>query len=198
MDPKFAICPSFRILSTYPPTQCALARFSAALAHGLAAHGADVGVVQVSDGSRSSSARVVGELVNGSPASVAACAELLNQGDVAVIQHHYGVYGGANGSELLDIMDGLRIPSIVIVQTVLKSPTRQQRSQLEEIAARADRVIVMSDAARERLLDGCGVDRGKVATIAHGAIIPPRVCVRGGRPTVLTWGLLGPARASSG
>jgi len=30
---------------------------------------------------------VIGELVNGSPASVAACAELLNRSDVAVIQH---------------------------------------------------------------------------------------------------------------
>ena len=109
-DREFAGCPSFGILSTYPPTQCALARFSAALAHGLTTYGADVSVVQVSDGSPSLSTRVIGELVNGSPASVAACAELLNQSDIAVIQHQYGVYGGVDGDEVVGIIDGLRVP----------------------------------------------------------------------------------------
>jgi len=193
-DREFAGCPSFGILSTYPPTQCALARFSAALAHGLTTYGADVSVVQVSDGSPSLSTRVIGELVNGSPASVAACAELLNQSDIAVIQHQYGVYGGVDGDEVVGIIEGLRIPSIVIAHTVLKSPTRQQRSVFEAIAARADQVIVMSEAARERLLDGCDIDRRKVATIPHGAIVPTKGCVRGGRPTLLTWGLLGPGK----
>jgi polysaccharide biosynthesis protein PslF len=193
-DPKFAHSPSFGILSTYPPTWCALARFSAALAHGLTAYGADVSVVRVSDGSPSLSARVIGELVNGSPASVAACAELLNQSDVAVIQHQYGIYGGVDGDDVVSIIDGLRVPSIVIVHTVLKSPTRQERSVLEAIAARADRVIVMSDAAGERLLHDFDVERRKVATIPHGATVPTKASVRGGRPTLLTWGLLGPGK----
>jgi glycosyltransferase involved in cell wall biosynthesis len=193
-DREFVGCPSFGILSTYPPTWCALARFSAALAHGLTTYGADVSVVRVSDGSPSLSTRVIGELVNGSPASVAACAELLNQSDIAVIQHQYGVYGGVDGDEVVGIIDGLRIPSIVIAHTVLKSPTRQQRSVFEAIAARADQVIVMSEAARERLLDGCDIDRRKVATIPHGAIVPTKACMRGGRPTLLTWGLLGPGK----
>ncbi|MGO9158337.1 glycosyltransferase [Mycobacterium sp.] len=193
-DRESADCPSFGILSTYPPTWCALARFSAALAHGLTVYGADVSVVRVSDGAPSSSTRVIGELANGSPASVAACAELLNQSDVAVIQHQYGVYGGVDGDEVVGIIDGLRIPSIVISHTVLKSPTRQQRSVFEAIAARADQVIVMSDAARERLLYGFDIDRRKVATIPHGAIVPTKACVRGGRPTLLTWGLLGPGK----
>src|SRR5215212_6373195 len=83
--------PSFGILSTFPPTPCGLATFSAALADGLTANGADVSVVRVSDGPPSESTRVIGELVNGSPTSVAACAELLNQSDVAVIQHEYGI-----------------------------------------------------------------------------------------------------------
>ena len=40
----------FGILSTYPPTPCGLATFSAALARGLEANGAAVGVVRVADG----------------------------------------------------------------------------------------------------------------------------------------------------
>jgi polysaccharide biosynthesis protein PslF len=56
-------------------------------------------------------------------------------------------------------MDGLHVPSIVIAHTVVKSPTRHQRSVLAAVAARADQVIVMSDAANERLRSGFDVDR---------------------------------------
>ena len=187
--------PSFGILSTYPPTPCGLATFSAALATGLTTNGSDVSVVRVSDGPPSSSDRVIGELVNGSPTSIAACAELLNQSDVAVIQHEYGIYGGADGDEVLDILDGLRVPSIVIAHTILKDPTPHQRWVLEAVAARADQVVVMSDAARKRLCDGFDVDRRTVSILSHGATVPAHgTVVRGGRPTLLSWGLLGPGK----
>jgi glycosyltransferase involved in cell wall biosynthesis len=149
----------------------------------------------VADESRSSSDRVVGELINGSPSSVIACAELLNQNDVAVIQHEYGIYGGADGEEVVDVMARLQVPSIVIAHTIIKHPTKHQRSVLEAIAAMADQVVVMSDGARQRLCQGFDVDRGKVTTIPHGATIPngarPK---RPSRPTLLTWGLMGPGK----
>ena len=192
---EFSGCPSVGILSTHPPTRCGLATFSAALADGLAKNGADVSVVRIADGSPMTGARVVGELVNGSSASVAASAELLNQSDVAVIQHEYGIYGGADGDEVVDIIDGLRIPSIVVAHTVLKDPTPHQRSVLEEVAARADHLVVMSDAASRRLCEEFDVDRHKVTTIPHGATIPTIAAAkRPSRPTVLTWGLMGPGK----
>jgi glycosyltransferase involved in cell wall biosynthesis len=191
----FSGSPRVGILSTYPPTLCGLATFSAALANGFAADGADVSVVRVSDGAPSESSRVIGELVNGSPASVAACAELLNDSDVAVIQHGGGIYGGAGGDEVVDILAALRVPSIVIVHTILKDPTRQQRWVLEAVAALADQVVVMSEAASQRLCDGFDVERNKIATIPHGATVPTNGSgVRCGRPTVVTWGLLGPGK----
>lgn len=183
------------ILSTYPPTPCGLATFSAALAGGLSATGADVSVVRISDGSPSAHGRVVGELVNGSASSVTASADLLNQNDVAVIQHEYGIYGGEDGNEVVDIIGDLDVPSIVVVHTVLKDPTPHQRSLLEVVAALADRVVVMSESANRRLCLEFHVDRGKVTTIPHGARIPaPVQTKRGGRPTLLTWGLLGPGK----
>ena len=195
MEQGFSGPLSFGILSTYPPTPCGLATFTAALANGLTANGADVSVVRISDGPPSTSTPVIGELVNGSPASVAACAELLNRSDVAVIQHEYGIYGGVDGDEVVDILEGLRVPSIVIAHTILKDPTPHQRSVLEAVAALADQVVVMSEAAAQRLCRDFDVDRRKVKTVPHGATIPTNATVmRGGRPTLLTWGLLGPGK----
>ena len=187
--------PSFAVLTTYPPTPCGLATFGAALSEGLCAKGSDVSVVRVADGSLSSDPRVIGELINGSAASVAATAELLNQSDIAIVQHEYGIYGGVDGDEVVDILGGLQIPSIVVAHTVLKDPTRRQRSVLETIAAMADQVVVMSEAASQRLRLGFNVDRRKITTIAHGATVLRNTPVkRSGRPTLLTWGLLGPGK----
>ncbi|WP_370330677.1 glycosyltransferase [Mycolicibacterium hippocampi] len=185
----------FGVLSTFPPTPCGLARFTAGLSSALSEHGSAVGVVRVADDSPPSGGPVVAELVSGSPGSAAACADALNLNNVAVIQHEFGIYGGADGAEVLDIVDGLRVPLIVVAHTVLENPTPHQRHVFETITARADRVVVMSEVARKRLSATYAVDRHKVAMIPHGATLPtaPRV-KRASRPTILTWGLLGPGK----
>jgi glycosyltransferase involved in cell wall biosynthesis len=189
---------SFGILSSYPPTACGLATFTAALATGLAVHDTLVGVVRiVESGSRiASDDRVIGEVVNGSPHSLAAGADALNQCDVAVVQHEYGLYGGSDGDEVLEILGGLHVPSIVIAHTILTNPTPHQWSVLNDVAALADRVVVMTEAARVRLCDRFDVDSRKVTTIAHGAAIPTKRVVpdRDGPPLLLTWGLIGPGK----
>ena len=191
----FSYMPSFGILSTYSPTACGLATFSAALADGLTARGIAVSVVRIADDEASTDAGIVGELVNGDPASATATAELLNRSDIAIVQHEYGIYGGPDGNEVLQIMQALRVPSIVVAHTVLKDPTPQQRSVLESVMALADQVVVMSEAARQRLCAGFAVDHHKVTTIPHGAALPATNGVEHSeRPTILTWGLIGPGK----
>jgi polysaccharide biosynthesis protein PslF len=187
---------SVGILSTYPPTACGLATFSAALARGLEANGASVSVVRIADGPPVVDPRVVGELVNGSARSVAAAAELLNRCDIAVVQHEYGLYGGADGDEVVAVLAALDVPSIVVAHTILLAPTPHQRQVLVQVAALADQVVVMSEAARTRLCARFDVDPAKVTTIPHGALVP--VARTGpppaGRPLLLTWGLIGPGK----
>src|SRR4029077_16798644 len=171
-----------------------LATFSAALAGELTARGADVDVVRIADGDVSDEPNVAGELVNGSASSVEATSELLNRSDVAVIQHEYGIYGGPDGDEVVEIMDGLRDPYVRIAHTVLKDPTPHQRSVLEAVVEKADQVVVMSEAGRDRLCAGYSVDPTKVATIPHVAAVPAPDVKRPSRPVILTWGLLGPGK----
>ena len=194
----------FGLLSAYAPTPCGLSAFSAGLSAALGGHGSAVGVVRVADelppstngaAANGVAAEVVAELVNGSAPSVSACADSLNRNDVAVIQHDFSTYGGADGAEVIDILEQLRVPSIVVAHSVLKDPTPHQRQVLEAVAAKADRMVVMSAAAEQRLCLTYTVDRRKVATISHGATMPasPRV-KRASRPTILTWGLLRPGK----
>ncbi|MGV0745811.1 glycosyltransferase [Mycolicibacterium sp. XJ870] len=187
--------PSFGILSTHPPTPCGLATFSAALSDGLAAKGAAVSVVRIADDEVSARPNVVGELVNGSPSSLAQTSELLNQSDIAVIQHEYGIYGGPDGDEVIQIMENLRVPSIAVAHTVLKDPTPQQYSVLKQIMTLADQVVVMSETARRVLHEAFPAKRHKVITIPHGAGLPKTAALkRSARPIILTWGLLGPGK----
>lgn len=183
------------ILSTFPPTQCGLATFSAALAGGLTARGAEVHVVQIADGSASLSPLVVGELESGSPASIAAAVGLLNRCDAVIVQHEYGVYGGADGDEVIEILGALRVPAIVIAHTALSDPTAHQRSILVEVAGLAERIVVMSESARHRMRNVFGIDDSRIATIPHGAAVPPpRKGCSPAQPTLLTWGLVGPGK----
>ncbi len=183
------------ILSTFPPTVCGLAAFSAALANSLEADGAEVAVVQVSDGTPPESPRVIGELVTGSRSSAAHCADMLNRFDVAIIQHDHRIYGGAGGAEVIEIIRALSVPSVVVAHRIPEVPTRQQRVVLENVAAVADQVVVMCNAANRRLHTGYHVERGKVTTIPHGATVPSQPSgSRVSRPTIVTWGLLGPGK----
>jgi glycosyltransferase involved in cell wall biosynthesis len=186
------------ILSSFPPTACGLATFSAALASGLVSNGSRAHVVRVVDGLGAGAASdcVVGELINGSPTSVGAAVDLLNQCEVAVIQHEYGLYGGPDGDEVVTILGGLDVPSIVVAHTILTSPTQHQRLVLNEVAALADQVVVMSEAAKDRLCRNFDVDSDNVMIIPHGAAVPNRNNGPSGvgDTTLLTWGLIGPGK----
>ena len=183
------------VLSPYPPSLGGLATFSAALSDALCAHGADVSVVRVADGSSSPSGGVVGELINGSPPSIGVCVDLLNRNDVAVIQYDYGIYGGVDGDDVVDIIGGLRVPSIVVAHTVLKAPTPHQHSVLAWIAATADQVVVMSEIGQAAVV----FKLWRRSPQGHHDLAwrdrPERPPLRRpSRPTVLTWGLLGPGK----
>jgi glycosyltransferase involved in cell wall biosynthesis len=186
----------YGILSTYPPTLCGLATFSAALAGGLEVNGATVGVVRIADGETSSDPRILAELDNGVPASVTSATAALNDYDAVIVQHEYGLYGGPDGDEVLDILRGLTVPSIVVAHTVRLDPTSHQRNVLEAIAELASAIVVMAQTARQRLCDLFDVDATKVVTIPHGAAVPATRsrADRAGRPVLLTWGLLGPGK----
>jgi glycosyltransferase involved in cell wall biosynthesis len=188
---------TYALLSTYPPTQCGLATFTAALLAQLRQSGDRACVVQVLDepGARAGS-EVVHDLVAGSAASAAAAAEILNSFDVVIVQHEYGIYGGPDGQDVVSLLEALHVPTIVVLHTVLAHPTTRQRAILNAVVAAADAVVTMTQTARTRLLDGYHTSPEKVRVIPHGAADNrvPASPDTAGQPKVLTWGLLGPGK----
>ena len=188
---------SYGFLSTYPPTQCGLATFTDSLASHVG-EASDVGIVRVVD--RLEPDRrpaVVHQLVTGVNGSEVSAAAALNRFDVAVVQHEYGIFGGPDGDAVVEILRGLRVPTIVVLHTVLAQPTVHQRAVLEEVTSVADAVVVMTGTAQRRLRDGYMVDQEKVVLIPHGAPTDWAAVAsgdHGGAPTILTWGLLGPGK----
>ena len=98
-----------------------------------------------------------------------AAAHALNLHDVAIIQHEYGIFGGRDGADVLDVLAQVRVPVISVLHTVLTTPTPNQRRVLAGVVAASSVVVTMTQTARQRLLDGWDVDPGMVMVIAHGA-----------------------------
>lgn len=188
---------AYGLLSTYPPTQCGLATFSDAMLRSLTTPGSGDGggVVRVVDGpTRSARPHVVAHL-DRTAGSAARAAATLNTFDVAIVQHEYGIYSGADGEDVLEVLEAVRIPVIVVAHTVLAEPTPHQRQTLERVVAAADAVVTMTVAAQDRLIRGYRVDSTKVSVIPHGADIRSSISpLDGERPLILTWGLLGPGK----
>ena len=194
------VLPSIAFLSSYPPTSCGLATFTAALRGAVAdERGSDegLGVVSLVDSQLGElNSEVVHEHLNGDRGSLVGTIAALNSFDVVFVQHEYGIYGGPDGSEVLDLLAGLESPAIVTLHTVLSQPSPNQRSILEKVVALAERTIVMSDTASRRLRDGYHIDPAKVQVVQHGASasLGGPSLANGPRPVVLTWGLLGPGK----
>ncbi len=187
------------LLSTYPPTQCGLATFSAALCRGLLRASARVGVVSVVEEHSPGPwpGEVVAELVNSSVPSAMAAVRTLNGFDAVIVQHEYGIYGGTDGVDVLDVVEALTVPTIVVLHTVLAQPTPGQRRILRRLLAVAATVVTMTETGRRRLVEVYGADPDLVTVIPHGAIEHHGARARripGTRPLILTWGLLGPGK----
>jgi len=189
---------SFGFLSSFPPTQCGLATFTAALEAEIAAAGHGTGVVRVLERPAAfTGSTIVQHMVHGQPDALERAVAVLNTFDVVVVQHEYGIYDGADGDSIVEVLDLLRVPSIVVLHTVLVEPTRHQREVLDAIGRRASALVTMTATAYQRLIDHYDVDEAKVAVIPHGAAggchgRPHRPAGRG--PLMLTWGLLGPGK----
>jgi len=184
------------LVGTYPPTKCGIATFTASLRNALrqVEPTCEAVVVACANGSPAPvrASEVVAELRPGSPGSRAAAVAALNRCDAVIVQHEFGIYGGEDGREVLELLRALRVPVVVVLHTVLAKPSPGQTEVLEELARQADALVVQSGAARALLVERYDVEPAKVRTIPHGARpnLGPAPARVDPRPVVLSWGLI--------
>lgn len=192
----------FGFVNTYPPTHCGIATFSSALIAAIQDDGANsASVIRLVDSdnenvTNSISSDVVSVMRVGNPESLALAVSVLNELDIAIIQHEFGIYGGVDGDEAITLLEGLRIPTIVVLHTVLATPTENQRAVFVKICSLASAVVTMSKSARDQLVANYLIDPRKIYPIPHGArpVANPEYKEIGSSPLILTWGLIGPGK----
>lgn len=189
-------------IGTYPPTQCGIATFTAALRKSMGA-GIDLPaspVIRVRDprdGSpRASEDDAVLEWTHGDPESTEEVVRAIDAVDVVVVNHEFGIFDGPEGSAIVELLDRVSTPAIAVLHTVQTDPTPLQRTILEAIGERVDALVAQSQAARRRLLRHFTVDPNLVHVIPHGAApnFEGPTERHTDRPVVLTWGLIGPGK----
>ncbi len=166
------------ILGNYPPKACGIATFTNSLARAILSN---LNTDEISDfaeiiaiedpGSQHDYPKEVGCILPRNERSAyVKTAEYLNNGgfDLLIVQHEYGIFGGDDGSYLLDLVDRLRIPLMMTCHTVLRAPSEGQCHVLRRLCVRTDVVVVMSDMARHFLIDIYSCPTDKIQVILHG------------------------------
>lgn len=162
------------IVSTYPPRPCGIGTFTSDL------RGALLGVeptieVDVVALSREDHGTPASEVVANIRQDVhsdypAAARTLASRGtDIVLIEHEYGIFGGAAGSFVTSLADGLVQPLVVTLHTVLAEPSVREAQALRALCRRATLVTVFTETARTMVAESLLVPPERVRVVPHGA-----------------------------
>jgi glycosyltransferase involved in cell wall biosynthesis len=188
-------------VSSYPPSHSAVAMFTRNLASVLG--GRQIVALYGPDEPRPSPLDVQSRIRRDEPDDYPRAARALNgSADVVAIQHELGLWGGPDGSSVLDFARALDVPAVVTLHSVPGSPTRGQRLVLEELMRTVAATVVMSGCAATLLSDVYGSDPRRLEVIPHGTPDLPLVDAATVKPTVglaghdvlLSFGLLRPGK----
>ncbi len=196
------------LVGTYPPHRCGIGTFTRDLSDAVisADECVHATVLAMTDAgsTREHPERVRFQIRKGVKDDYARAADFVNYSNIrtVLIQHEYGIFGGPDGSYILDFLAGLRKPSITTLHTVLERPSRSQRAIVQKMAQRCECLVVMSHLAVDLLENSYEIPREITHVIPHG-IPDMRTGERDvnkakfgvtGRHVLLTFGLLSPAK----
>ncbi len=170
---------SIGFVSTFPPTKCGLATFTASLA-GALSDDCRIGVVSCVDEPGETACTFRRSPPSGCAAralSLAAASRVLDDYDAVIVQHEFGLFGGADGADIVELVNRLDTHVIVVLHTVLETPSPNQRRIVERLAALASKLVVQSEVAR--IAAPRGPRRRPVARGRSSSTAPRRTSSRG-------------------
>ncbi len=124
----------------------------------------------------------------------------INNVDMVLLQHEFGIFGGPAGSHILELLKDLSMPLVTTLHTVLPEPEKYQKRVLDDLMELSQRVVVMSEKGKNFLEEIFRVPEEKIDIIPHGIhdvtfedpnFHKDRFGVEG-KNVILTFGLLAP------
>ncbi len=193
-------------IGNYLPRRCGIATFTQDLHRAVSAARPDLEtcVVAMTDADRTYDypSAVRFEIHDETIGDYVQAAEFLNSAgfDVVCLQHEYGIFGGAAGGNILELLSRLEMPIVTTLHTVLAKPTAIQYDVMRRIIDVSARIVVMSETGHEFLRSVHGVPTRKIEVIPHGIPDFPFLETHhakakfdfAGKMIILTFGLLSP------
>ncbi len=196
------------LIGNYLPRKCGIATFTTDLSDAIAKEAPETAVWVMAMNDRLEGynypPRVRFEITQNNLSEYDLAAEFLNMShvDVVCLQHEYGIFGGRRGSNIIELLQNLRMPVVTTLHTILKNPPNEERKILNQLADLSDRLVVMSQRAVEFLKEIYNVPEEKIIYIPHGIPDVPfsdpsfykdKFGVEG-KKVILSFGLLSPGK----
>ena len=196
------------LIGTYVPRKCGIATFTSDVVSQLAAHEAEVAAsVYALDAPARAGDYPAGVSVIDSERREAylAAARAINESgaDAVWLQHEFGIFGGADGELVIELVDALAAPLVITFHTVLGEPSENQLRIMCHLLTRASRVMVMSQHGRDLLINRYKAAPDLIEVIPHGAPDRPfgreaafkaQLGIAPAQNVLMTFGLLGPGK----
>jgi len=194
-------------VSTFPPTQCGIAEYTAALTHHLRAIEGSVSpfFIKLECGSgtaaRANGSIAIDPLDNAAFIQAADAVNRLEEKAV-LLQHEFKLYGTEDGGNLLPFLDRLRAPVTTTLHTVRPSLPPARHHVFLDVLRQSGLLVVFSSIAAQILSKSYGMPAEKVRVIPHGVPDVPfqtpgegeRAAVADNRVRFITCGLLRPTK----
>jgi glycosyltransferase involved in cell wall biosynthesis len=194
-------------IGNHLPRRCGIATFTHDLhrAISIASPGLDTGVIVMTDPGHTYDypAEVWLQIHDDAIGEYVKAANFLNDGqyDAVCLQHEYGIFGGNEGRNIIELLSRLTMPIITTLHTVLAEPTPQQRMVMRQIIDASAKLIVMAKKGQELLRSVYDVPPSKIEVIPHGIPEFPFLETHQAKAklgfvgkTILTFGLLSPSK----
>lgn len=198
---------TFINVGTYPPKQCGIATFSMDLRNSLLFNGHQVAALAVSDDTYDYQypPEVFFNIRQDQPDDYIRAADFINDHQdiqMVIVQHEYGIYGGDDGDYVLELVQRLHKPYILICHTVLPYPSKHQKQVLDMLCYYASGIVAMTRHSAQLLINLYEAPAELISVIAHG--VPSfkkqerRLLKRkhglNGQDIISTFGLIGPGK----
>ncbi|WP_432798987.1 glycosyltransferase [Poriferisphaera sp. WC338] len=205
---SWAALQNLACVGTYVPRRCGIATFTHDLTDALTSAAPDINTMTVAMNDRPEGYRYANrvwfEINQNRLVEYRLAADFLNMSNVDVVslQHEFGIFGGPDGSYILEMLRRLRMPVVTTLHTVLRTPTDSQLKVMRQLTDLTDCFVVMAERAEEFLRDIYHVPNEKIQLIPHGIPDVPFVDPNyykdifgvEGKKVILTFGLLGPSK----